>query len=132
MSVIDHGLEAIRKAAEQVTPGDKSDYYIKVRNATLENTSVRAFSTPSNTRPTVTTASSTILAANAARRYAYVFNSSGAVIYLKLGTTAVVNEGIRLPNNEIFEITSDKLWTGVINAIRGAGSGAIEVFEGTA
>lgn len=29
MAVNDHGLEAIRKAAEQVTPGDPSDYYLK-------------------------------------------------------------------------------------------------------
>lgn len=31
MAVNDHGLEAIRKSAEQVTPGDASDYYFKVR-----------------------------------------------------------------------------------------------------
>lgn len=89
------------------------------------------FATGTSTRPTVTSASSAILASNTSRKYAYVFNQSGAVIYIKLGATAVVGEGIRLPNNEMFEITSDKLWTGAINAIRGAGSGAVEVFEGT-
>lgn len=31
MAVDDHGLEAIRKAAEEVTEGDKSDYYIKTQ-----------------------------------------------------------------------------------------------------
>lgn len=30
MAVDDHGLEVIRKSGEEVTPGDKSDYYIKV------------------------------------------------------------------------------------------------------
>ena len=30
MSVDDHGLEVLKKAGEEVTPGDKSDYYIKV------------------------------------------------------------------------------------------------------
>lgn len=39
MAVDDHGIETIRKAGEEVTPGDKSDYYIKVNddeaNATL-------------------------------------------------------------------------------------------------
>lgn len=89
------------------------------------------FSTPGNTRPTVTSSSSTILASNANRKYAYVFNQSGAVIYIKFGAAAVVGEGIRLPNNEMIEITSEKLWTGDVNAIRGAGSGAVEVFEGT-
>lgn len=32
MSVQDHGIEAIRKSAEEVTPGDKSTYYLKVAN----------------------------------------------------------------------------------------------------
>lgn len=89
------------------------------------------FSTGTNSRPTVTNASSTILASNSGRKYAYIFNQSGAVIYIKFGATAVANEGIRLPNNEMIEITGEKLWTGAINAIRGAGSGAVEVFEGT-
>lgn len=31
MAVNDHGLEAIRKSAEQVTPGNASDYYIKTK-----------------------------------------------------------------------------------------------------
>ena len=29
MSVDDHGIETLKKAAEQVTPGDKSNYYLK-------------------------------------------------------------------------------------------------------
>ena len=32
MAVDDHGLEVLKKAGEQVTPGDKSDYYIKVKD----------------------------------------------------------------------------------------------------
>lgn len=88
-------------------------------------------STGTNTRPTVTSTTSVILAANTSRKYASVFNQSGAVIYIKLGAAAVVGEGDRLPNNERFEITADKLYTGTINAIRMAGSGAVEVFEVT-
>ena len=30
MAVDDHGLEVLKKSGEEVTPGDKSDYYIKV------------------------------------------------------------------------------------------------------
>lgn len=30
MSVDDHGLEVLKKSGEEVTPGDKSDYYVKV------------------------------------------------------------------------------------------------------
>lgn len=29
MAVDDHGLEVLKKSGEEVTPGDKSDYYIK-------------------------------------------------------------------------------------------------------
>lgn len=89
------------------------------------------FSTGVNTRPTVTNTTSTILAANINRKYVYIFNQSGTVIYLKFGNPAVVNQGIRVGNDEMFELTSNKLWTGTINAIRLAGSGEIEVFEGT-
>lgn len=32
MAVRDSGLEALKKAAEEITPGDLSDYYIKVKN----------------------------------------------------------------------------------------------------
>lgn len=32
MAVDDHGLEVLKKSGEEVTPGDKSDYYIKTRN----------------------------------------------------------------------------------------------------
>lgn len=31
MAVDDHGLEAIRKSAEEVTPGSKADYYLKTK-----------------------------------------------------------------------------------------------------
>lgn len=34
MAVNDHGLEAIKKSAEEVTPGDKSDYHLKVTTTT--------------------------------------------------------------------------------------------------
>lgn len=30
MAVDDHGLEVLKKSGEEVTPGDKSDYFIKV------------------------------------------------------------------------------------------------------
>jgi hypothetical protein len=32
MAVDDHGIEVLKKAGEEVTPGDKSNYYIKVND----------------------------------------------------------------------------------------------------
>lgn len=33
MAVDDHGLEVLKKAGEEVNPGSKADYYIKVQDA---------------------------------------------------------------------------------------------------
>jgi hypothetical protein len=44
MAVDDHGLEAIRKAAEEVTPGDKSDYKIKTDQVSKDYNAVEALS----------------------------------------------------------------------------------------
>lgn len=93
--------------------------------------SANPFATATNTRPTVTTTSSIILASNTSRKSAIIFNQSGGVIYIKLGATAVANEGIRLPNNEKYEINSTNLFIGNIHAIRGAGSGQVDIAEGT-
>ena len=38
MAVSDHGLEVLKKAGEEVTPGDKSDYYHKVKLLASDNT----------------------------------------------------------------------------------------------
>lgn len=95
-------------------------------------TSQVGYSTASNTTPTITNASSVVLAANAARKNAYVFNQTGVVVYLKLGTAAVLNEGIRLVNNSMYEINSSNLWLGSINAIKSGAAGvALDIFEGT-
>jgi len=140
VAVDDHGLEALKKAAEEVTPGNKSNYYIKVGN-TVGGTAIsnanplpvkqQTYATATNTRPTVTTTTSVILASNTSRKSAVIFNQSGAVVYLKYTDAAVVGQGIRLPNDEKHIIDSTNLFTGAIQAIRNAGSGAVDVMEGT-
>ena len=90
------------------------------------------FSTGSNTRPAVTSTSSTILASNVNRKFAYIFNQTGSIIFLKFGATAVVNQGIRLADNATYEIDADNLWTGDVMAVKSAAASVnIEVFEGT-
>ena len=51
MAVDDHGLEAMRKASEESKPGDKSDYYFKVREFDPETNTFGAIS-PSGTLET--------------------------------------------------------------------------------
>lgn len=97
----------------------------------LDTTVDARSATASNTRVAVTTASTQLLAANANRKIASIFNQSGATLFLKLGAAAVVNQGIRLPNFSEYTIGRDFQWTGTINAISSAGTNTLEVFEGT-
>jgi hypothetical protein len=85
-----------------------------------------------NTTPSVTNVTSSILASNSNRKFAIIFNNSGATVYIKLGAAAVVNQGIRLAPNETFEITAINLFTGAVNAIKStAASINLDVCEGT-
>ena len=85
-----------------------------------------------NTRPAVTNVSAVALAANTARKYASFSNHTNADIFIKLGSAAVVNQGILIPPDGIYEITLDKLFTGIVYAIKStAASVNIDVFEGT-
>lgn len=40
MAVDDHGLEVLKKSGEEVTPGDKSDLFIKVKNTNPSGSAV--------------------------------------------------------------------------------------------
>ena len=91
------------------------------------------YTTPTHTAVIVTTASGIALAANANRLYALLINDSDETIYLKLGATAVVNEGIRLnANGGNYEMSKKlgNLYTGVINAICATGGKTLLVLEG--
>lgn len=107
------------------TPGE---FAIAVVNPDGSSIS-KSYSTITNSRPTVTTSSTLILAANASRKYAGGFNQSGGVIFVKFGAAAVVGEGIRVTNNEPIIIPDG--FTGNVYAIKNAGTGAIEMAEGT-
>lgn len=97
------------------------------------NVKESSFSTMTQTGPTVTNASSTVLASNSNRRYVMIYNQSGSTIYLSFGATAaVIGTGIRLANNSSYEITSDNLFTGAITAIKSGAAGVVlDIIEGT-
>lgn len=77
-------------------------------------------------------ASSTALAANASRKYALIVNDSANTIYIFLGATAVLNQGIRLnANGGSYEINSTNLYTGIITTITTVASQNVIVTEGT-
>jgi len=91
------------------------------------------YATPTHTSATAGTASSAMLAANLARKYALIQNDSDTVVYIALGADAVANKGIRLNiSGGAYEMSPalGNLYTGAINAIASA-SKTVLVTEGT-
>ena len=91
------------------------------------------YTTPTHTAPTIGATSTAALAANANRLYALLVNDSDTPIYIKLGATAVANQGIRLnANGGSYELSEKEgnLYTGAINAICASGGKKILVLEG--
>lgn len=98
----------------------------------IEDNTDSSHGTGASTRPSINNVSSTILAANSARRYAAITNNNAFTAYLKLGVAAVVDQGIPLPPGGRYEITMTNLWTGDIRAIKSTSIAAnLDVFEGT-
>lgn len=81
-------------------------------------TALPSVSSATPTNVTVGVASTTVLAANANRKFAVFVNDSDTTIYLSLSGTAVMNEGIRLnASGGSYEINLTNLYLGVITAI---------------
>lgn len=103
-----------------------------VPEVVIGSTSVFTFSASANTRPTVTNVSAAVLASNTNRKYACFSNNTNVDIFIKLGATAVVDQGIVIKPGQIYEIKLDNLFTGSVNAIKlTAASVNLDVFEGT-
>lgn len=81
---------------------------------------------------TVGTGSTAILAANPRRLYAEIINSSDEGVWIKLGGTAVVGEGIYIaPGGFSYEIKyNENLFLGAINGICNSGSKIVGTVEG--
>jgi len=80
---------------------------------------------------TVGKTSSTLLSSNENRRYAIIVNDSAHTIYLALGSTARVNEGIRLNSGGGgYEITALNLYRGEVTAVSAFGNCNVTLMEG--
>ena len=86
-----------------------------------------------HTEATVGVTSVLALAANADRSYALFVNDSDAVIYLKFGVTAVVNEGIGIQSGGSYVVSANEgnLDTRAVNAISTAAAKELLVSEGS-
>lgn len=152
--VDDHGLEAIRKSANQKVPGDKSSYYIDlsiegeefpsgttrnkvrvtsngelatVRTGNLNDTATN----PADVSVAVT--STKLLDLNLDRLYCAISNVSNKTVRLKFQAADVDDliEGIALEPGDRWEMPLDNIYTGEISAILdgGAGTGDIALVE---
>ena len=73
------------------------------------------FSSATNSTVTLTAAtSSTVLAANTGRLFAYIANEGGGIVNLSLGETAVASQGIELQSGESYQFTTENMFTGAI------------------
>lgn len=97
----------------------------------VDNTpAVKAEKTASATTSTgvvVGTGSTTIIASNAARKAVVIVNDSDEVVYLKYGSSATANSGIRL--NASGGTVREEMYTGIITGICASGSKTVTVTE---
>jgi len=85
-----------------------------------------------HTTASITTASALALASNASRKYALLINNHSMPIYIKVGSVAVLNQGIKLEaDGGVYEMKlGENLATGAIYAITESGVGSLLVTEG--
>ena len=87
--------------------------------------------TVTDTKVTVGTASTLVVAANPKRTDLVLVNDSDEAIYITRGNDAVMNEGIRLnATGGSYEINADNIYLGAIYAICTSGSKNLTVSEG--
>jgi len=83
-----------------------------------------------NTKVTVGSTSTQILAANSRRRTAVIINDSDEVVYVSLGSAAVMNSGTRLnPNGGVLSIGAEDDYNGPVAGICASGNKNVTVCE---
>ena len=107
--------------------GSDSDPFVPEINAI---TTANEVSSINNFNVTVGTSSTEVRAANTNRKLLILINDSDENIYIALGQTATLNNGIRLNKNGGSLILNDPKYTGVINAICSSGSKKLVGIEG--
>ena len=78
---------------------------------------------------TVGSTSTAVLAANADRRYAELFNDSDQTIYLSLGGDAALHSGPAIPAGSSYVIAAGNLYQGAVTAICADGGKVLTVVE---
>lgn len=93
----------------------------------------RGLHTITPTKVTVGNTTTVVLAADASdkREYVAIVNDSDEPVYIALGATAVMNEGIRLnAGGGALELSGENQWQGAINGICASGGKNITLSYG--
>lgn len=90
----------------------------------------RTFENTLDKSKNINSTSTSILSTNATRFFASFVNDSNETIYLSLGASAVMNQGIRLnADGGSFEINETNLYIGPVSAICSSGGKRLTVLE---
>lgn len=100
-------------------------------NSNAFNVKETTSATGTNTNVASSATSVTILASNANRLGATVFNDSTQVLYLNVGSTAAstTNYTVQMPSNAYYEIPPAHIYTGAITGIWASANGNARVTE---
>lgn len=94
-----------------------------------------AFSTVTNTTPTLTANSATqILASNVNRKYAYISNNTGFSVSIQFSSATGLNstsKGLVIATGNYYELKGDNLYTGAVFAYTQAAGTVLGIAEGT-
>jgi len=147
MAVDDHGLEALKKAAEQVTPGDKSNYLFKVKDAAVITLLEAILIASGGSPPALNsefidhsgsqdTSADEIIPENEDRTYLRIQNletSPAKVLFINFGDTVSTTDpgSYRIGPGEVFELgVGSFISTQAVNAISSSGSIKFTAKEG--
>ena len=108
--------------------GTQSDPFVPEISTSIEGSFGLCSAT--NFAVTVGSTSTLIRSANAARKLLVLVNDSDVVLFVSLGATAVMNQGIRLNANGGNIVLENPIYTGDIYAICSAGGKNIVGVEG--
>lgn len=96
------------------------------------NTGINIATSMVNTKVDVGSTSTPVLSTNANRRFLFLVNDSDENIYVSLGPTAVLNEGILLTaGGGALTLDIASMWLGSISAICASGGKNLTVSEGS-
>ena len=83
-----------------------------------------------NDKVSVLATSTSVKGVNRNRKFLILTNDSDETIYVALGSTAVMNKGIRLSSAGVGKITIGEEYTGAVSAICTSGSKNLCICEG--